>query len=318
MTRGFFALHSAAYAARLAARKNYTIRNAIHLTFAFGVNTMRHSILLALLATLLLQPYTHGGDTVKVLNLDKLNTDADEEDPCPMPDGNGLLYALKGKDSYDIYHAKRASARTPFPAGKPFIYDRLADERSPYYHKDKFYFATNEVADAKFEKLKNFDLKKQIGYQAPLYVEGDVNSPAEEMYPWISPAGKELYFSRKTDEGWKLYVAQGPTPGPIGKAMPVGFPVGFHRATLSKDALTMYLQGPLENGKLGIFRSKRAKASEKWSLPEEVKGLNHADSKKGDMQPALTADGTRLYFVSDRPGGKGGLDIWTVLVSQVK
>jgi hypothetical protein len=36
------------------------------------------------------------------------------------------------------------------------------------------------------------------------------------------------------------------------------------------------------------------------------------------MQPAITADGTRLYFVSDRPGGKGGLDIWTVATAQLK
>ena len=47
-------------------------------------------------------------------------------------------------------------------------------------------------------------------------------------------------------------------------------------------------------------------------------GLNHPESKKGDMQPALNADGTRLYFVSDRPGGKGGLDIWTVPTTQLK
>lgn len=29
-----------------------------------------------------------------------------------------------------------------------------------------------------------------------------------------------------------------------------------------------------------------------------------------DMMPALSADGRVLYFVSDRPGGEGGLDIW--------
>jgi hypothetical protein len=258
------------------------------------------------------------GDMPKITNLNKLNTEADDEDPCLTPDGNGLLYASNVRGSYDIFLAKRASSAAVFSVGKPFIADKVADERCPFMHKDRYYFATNEVADSKFDKLKNLDLKKQIGFQAPLYVEGDVNSAVDEMYPWISPAGKEFYFSRKTEEGWKLFVANGPTPGPIGKAMPVGFAVGFHRATLSANGLTMYLQGPLENGKLGIFRSKRAKANEKWSQPEAVAALNHAESKKGDMQPSLSADGTRLYFVSDRPAGKGGLDIWTVLVSQLK
>jgi hypothetical protein len=36
-----------------------------------------------------------------------------------------------------------------------------------------------------------------------------------------------------------------------------------------------------------------------------LNSLNHFDS-----QPTLSADGKRIYFVSDRPGGHGGTDIW--------
>jgi hypothetical protein len=259
-----------------------------------------------------------GGDPIKIVNLEKLNTEADEEDPSPTPDGNGLLYAVKGKDSYDIFVAKRASAKVPFPAGKPFIFDKVADERCPFMFKDKYFFATNEVPDAKFAKLKNFDILMQIGFQKPAPVLGEINSKADEMYPWITPDGKEFYFSRKTEEGWKLFLAKGPIPGPIGKAKEVGFAVDFHRAAVGGSGLTMYLQGPLENGKIGIFRSKRGKVGDIWSRPEPVNALNHAESKKGDMQPAVTMDGTRLYFVSDRPGGKGGLDIWTVATASLK
>jgi hypothetical protein len=174
------------------------------------------------------------------------------------------------------------------------------------------------VRDPKFAKLKNFDLLQRTGTQAPLFVPGDVNSPADEMYAWVTPAGKEFYFSRKTDEGWQLFYANGPTPGPIGNSKLVGFPAGFHRATIVGTGLTMYLPGPLEGGKTGIFRSKRGKVSDRWSKPEEVTALNHPKSVKGDLQPALSADGTKLYFASDRPGGKGGLDIWVVSTAQLK
>jgi Tol biopolymer transport system component len=258
------------------------------------------------------------GDAIKVLHLDKLNTEADEEDPFPGPDGTSLFYASNALGSYDIYVSIRPKGSLVFPKGKPVINDKMTDERSPFVYKDKLYFASNEVKDPQFAKMKNYDLLTRSGTLAPLYVPGDVNSAADELYPWVTPAGKEFYFSRKTAEGWTLFAAKGPTPGPIGDAKPVGFPPGFHRATVAGTGLVMYLQGPLDGGKIGIFRSKRTAVGKEWSRPEPVKALNHPESKKGDMQPALSADGTRLYFTSDRPGGKGGLDIWVVLTSQLK
>jgi hypothetical protein len=259
-----------------------------------------------------------GGDMpIKAVNLDKLNSADDDEDPCPTPDNLGLLYAKKGKKYYTIYLSRRKSAAAPFGPGNVLIPDRLGDLRAPFFHQGKYYFASNEVPDEKFAKLKNFDLFVQIGTQSPAPIVADVNSRVDELYPWITPAGKELYYSRKTDDGWKLFVAHGPVPGPIGKSKDVGFPADFHRATVGKDALTMYLQGP-HDGKIGIFRSKRAKVGEPWGKPEPVTGLNHLESTKGDMQPALSADGAKLYFVSDRPGGKGGLDIWMVPTAMLK
>ncbi len=44
-----------------------------------------------------------------------------------------------------------------------------------------------------------------------------------------------------------------------------------------------------------------------WANPRPVDELNTASSEIG---PALTLDGTLLYFASDREGGLGGFDIW--------
>jgi len=65
----------------------------------------------------------------------------------------------------------------------------------------------------------------------------------------------------------------------------------------------------------GIFRSSGSGQS--WSSPEPLLALNHPDAPKGDMSPALSHDGARLYFASDRPGGKGGLDLWVVPTVQL-
>jgi hypothetical protein len=78
----------------------------------------------------------------------------------------------------------------------------------------------------------------------------------------------------------------------------------------------MYLQGSLDDH-AGLFRSKRASLKAKWSKPEPIPALKHPEAKRGDMSPHLSTDGKRLYFVSDRPGGKGGLDIWWIDTAQL-
>ena len=232
-------------------------------------------------------------------------------------DGLSLYYASNAGGTYGILMSKRVLINQLWPAGKPVLVSKDFDHRSPFLFKNELYYAANEVPDPKLADLKNFDIFRKVEMLAPIPLLG-LDEKTDELHPWITPAGKEFYFSRKTEEGWKLFVANGPVPGPIGKAKPVGFDPGFHHATLSKSTLQMYLQGPLDGGRWGIFHSKREKVGAAWSRPEPVKALNNAEGKRGDLSPCLSADGSRLFFASDRPGGKGGLDIWSVLTSQLK
>lgn len=55
-----------------------------------------------------------------------------------------------------------------------------------------------------------------------------------------------------------------------------------------------------------LFESR--KTGNVWSVPKSLgPSIN---STSWDAQPSLSADGRELYFVSDRPGGRGGYDIW--------
>src|SRR5439155_6083091 len=86
----------------------------------------------------------------------------------------------------------------------------------------------------------------------------DVNTAQDEAYPWITGDGKALYFSRKTKEGWKVFVtrrANATGPQGWGEAKDVGLPADHHHATLTPDGKTMYLQGPLGKGRWGLFVS---------------------------------------------------------------
>jgi hypothetical protein len=257
---------------------------------------------------------TAGDEPIKAINLEKVNTAADEDDPFSA-DNLTLYYTSNAGKTQGILVSKRSGKE--WSAGKAFMVSKEFDQRSPFIHKGVFYYAANEVPDPSLKKEQNFDIWKKPGMLAPLPVLG-IDEKTDELNPWITPGGKEFYFSRKTEDGWKLFIANGPTPGPIGKARPVGFPAGFHHATLSQTALTMYLEGPLENDRTGLYRSKRTKVGESWSEPEPLKLVNNSDGKRGDMSPCLSSDGSRLYFASDRPGGKGGLDIWYVLMNQIK
>ena len=77
----------------------------------------------------------------------------------------------------------------------------------------------------------------------------------------------------------------------------------------------MYLQGPLDKGRWGLFVS--TKSGKTWAKPEPLTALNHPDGPRGDMYPSLGPDDKMLYFSSDRPGGKGGLDIWMIPTAEL-
>ena len=226
------------------------------------------------------------------------------------------MYATNRNGVFEVDVSRRTALTQPWTAGAPLIHLNDAEVRTPFFYKDFQFFAANPVSDEKFAKLKNFDLFRRVDQGAPIPLLG-VCEKEDEQRPWIAAAGTEFYFSRKLKDGWTQFVGIGPVPGPIGKAKEVGFPPGFSHATLSVSALTMYLQGPLEEGRIGIFKSTRAKVGAAWAKPAPVVRLNHPNAKRGDLCPCLTADGLRLYFTSDRPGGKGGLDLWTVLIADL-
>jgi hypothetical protein len=264
---------------------------------------------------------------LKPVNLEKLNTTADEEDPFPAPDGHRLYYATNKTGTFNILVSTRSRPSQTWPAGKSveeLNRDTEADQRSPFLTRDgKLYFATNAVPKIPDEKpIKNFDLyfARKLTWRSPFTMPTPVMAvctEADELHPWVTANGKEFYFSRKTREGWRTFVARGPAGGAISDPKPLGFPVGFHHATLTPGGLTMYLQGPLEKGRWGLFRTTRPRVGAAWAKPVELTRLNHPEAPRGDMSPSLSGDGKRLYFVSDRPGTRGGLDLWVIPVAQL-
>jgi hypothetical protein len=262
-------------------------------------------------------------DTNKVtpVNL-PVNTSADEDDPHVAPDGRTLYWTHIGADGKeDLYCVKRRSLSQPWPArGAPVEgYIRTeTDDRSLFQTGGRdFHYLF--YATKKDKKSKNYDiyvaqrLDEGKVWSAPTPVQA-VCTEEDELHPWLTSDGRALYFSRKTEDGWRVFVARRPRPsGPAGWGTPVlvkDVPPKFHHATLTPDGRTMYLQGPAGMGRWGLFTSTWT--GKNWSKPEPLDALNSTEGKTGDRSPNLSRDGRFLYFASDRKGGKGGLDLYVV------
>jgi hypothetical protein len=58
---------------------------------------------------------------------------------------------------------------------------------------------------------------------------------------------------------------------------------------------------------LAITTSAQAQIHSGWKAPVNLEAIN---TSAADAGPLLTLRGSSLYFVSNRPGGEGGLDLW--------
>jgi hypothetical protein len=267
-----------------------------------------------------------GPKLVKPVNL-AFNTTADEDDPFLSSSGLSLWYSGNESGKFDIMMAQRRNVRATWGKGElPDSYVQSpVDDRCGCLTRDDLYPQYLYFSTLKDKDTNNFDLyvavkqERHKAFTEPTPVQA-ANTDADEMHPWLSADGKSLHFSRKNKEGWRVYVCKRAQPtGAQGFAAPVlieELPPGFHHATLTRDGNTMYLQGPRDGGRTGLFVAM--KSMKGWGKPEPLTMLNHPEAPKGERSPALSADGSLLYFASDRPGGKGGLDIWAVPTSELK
>ncbi len=282
---------------------------------------------LALVAVLLPPSCDAGFPDAGPVNLG-CNTEANEDDPHVSADGRMLFYSSDAEGKYDVHWSVRRKAMGAWPKGKVYgdYVQTAAADRGAFHvalrDREYLYYATK-----KDKESDNFDI-----YAAwKLRDEGKVfSSPTglnkvdttdDELHPWLTPDGRKLYFSRRTGQGWRVFVAtRQATSGADGFGEPVHLKDlldGFHHPTLTGDGRTMYLQGPLPKGRWGLFVSKFD--SGKWGKPEAL-SVNSPGAETGDVSPSLSRDlgSTWLYFASDRKGGKGKMDLWAIQRSQLK
>jgi outer membrane protein OmpA-like peptidoglycan-associated protein/tetratricopeptide (TPR) repeat protein len=117
----------------------------------------------------------------------------------------------------------------------------------------------------------------------------------------------DIFFSQKDDKGkWSK-------PEDVSGGVNTAYDEGA--CCFSVDGREMYLTqcvtDPSYPRYAQIVKSNRSDAA--WSKATEVKLTG--DTLSSYAHPAISPDGEWLYFTSDMPGGKGGLDIWRVRIT---
>lgn len=136
-----------------------------------------------------------------------------------------------------------------------------------------------------------------------LYFSSTRNDALGDEFSGITGAKPgDIFFSDKDDKGkWSK-------PQTIESGLNTEYDEGA--CCMSPDGSTMYLTQCLSDASYPRFAqivtAQRSDAS--WGKTTPLLITN--DTLSSYAHPAVSPDGEWLYFVSDMPGGKGGLDIW--------
>jgi outer membrane protein OmpA-like peptidoglycan-associated protein/tetratricopeptide (TPR) repeat protein len=145
-----------------------------------------------------------------------------------------------------------------------------------------------------------------------------INTSFPEMFPFVSADSTELLFTRKVNNiDDELYKAQRDTCGFWLRAKNEGYPINSPDAELyqsySADGHYQFItrcDTRSENGwSLGACDLLMAYRSDSfWTVPESFGGTINTTDYEG--MPCLSADNKTLFFISNKKGGYGGMDIW--------
>lgn len=165
------------------------------------------------------------------------------------------------------------------------------------------------IADARFSLDA---IKTPVNFQ-PRNMGASINTKEQEYLPVVTADEKILIFTRQANRNEDFYKSsQTDSSWSVSEPLSKNINTTIYNEgaqCISPDGMYMFFTGcnrPDGLGRCDIYLSKRE--GKNWSTPFNIGGP--VNTPGWESQPSLTADGKTLYFVSTRPGGKGGYDIW--------
>lgn len=232
--------------------------------------------------------------------------------------------------SYDIYVTHRASLDSPWG---PVVnlganINTSASEHSPVLSPDGHYMYFMSARPGGFgndDIYRSFreDVTDDLGWQQPENLGEGVNGPDVESCPvfYVSEEGSAHLFY--------IQIA-GPNAAPDFRVSKLDTDTNVFAASRLVEISTPTADGHLDPwhgyiwgvqypggfGGSDIWQTERNEGesdlAKSWAPPVNVG--SEINSEYEEQMPSATADGKRLFFMSDRPGGSGGMDIYEAVV----
>lgn len=241
----------------------------------------------------------------------------------------GDIHALKGNRPDAITAYSRAIRLNPdfFPpafyilANLQFAEGRYKDCITAYetylrYPTVKPAEAARAEKNMKTARFRMHALANPVPFE-PLNLGPEINTGGYEFVNYISADGEQLYFTRRNPKGIKrdedFFVSTRVNDSVWGPARELGPPVNTEgdegAICISPDGQFLFFAAcgrPDGYGSCDIYFCRRE--GDRWSEPRNTGP--EINTSYWESQPAFAPDGRTLYFVSNRPGGHGGSDIW--------
>jgi len=265
-----------------------------------------------------------------------VNSSSDDAIAHTSPDGLELYFYSErpgGYGSGDLYVARRQTTHDDWgpPVNLGPTVNSPRGDWGPYLSVDglTLFFASDRPGGyGSIDIWVTTRTTTDADWSAPVNLGSTVNSSAEEIYPAISADGLQLYFSE-----WDVF-----RPGGYGgsdmwvitrdtTSDPWGTPVNLGPALnssahddgpfITADGLALFFDSDRTAGygKIDIFVARRTTTDDDWGTPVNLGPT--VNSSGNENVPRISADGSTLYFSSNRPGGVGGFDLWQASILPV-